>query len=252
MVKSVMRGCFTPKAACGKAGGMRILVTRAAEDAAATAAELARLGHEAVLAPLLTTHFLPGPALALEGVQAILATSANGVRALARRTGRRDIPLFAVGPQTAAEARELGFLSVRNADGDAARLAEAAQDWAMPGKGLLLHVSGENAPGLLVERLAARGFTAERAALYRVEAAPALPPAGADAIAARALDGALFFSPRSAALFADLAGEMPLGTIRAFCISPATAAALSPLKFVAVRVAAAPNQEALLKLLPSG
>jgi uroporphyrinogen-III synthase len=230
---------------------MRILVTRAAEDAAATAARLARLGHEAVLAPLLTPHFLSGPALDLAGVQVILATSANGVRALARRTERRDIPLFAVGPQTAAEARALGFSLVRNADGDAVRLAEATAGWAMPGKGRLLHVCGENAPGLLVERLAARGFATERAALYRVEAATALPPAAADALRARALDAALFFSPRSAALFAGLAGQLPLENMRVFCISPATAAALSPLTFAAVSVAASPNQDALLKLLPS-
>ena len=45
----------------------------------------------------------------LDGVQAILATSANGVRALARRTPRRDLPLFAVGPQTAARGAEAGI-----------------------------------------------------------------------------------------------------------------------------------------------
>ncbi len=84
---------------------MRVLVTRPKEDAEETAQLLAARGHQALVAPLLETRFFDGAALTLEGVQAVLATSANGVRALARRTARRDVPLFAVGPQTAEAAK---------------------------------------------------------------------------------------------------------------------------------------------------
>jgi uroporphyrinogen-III synthase len=83
---------------------MRILVTRPAEDGADIARRLGDLGHEALLAPLLQVRFRDGAALELDGVQALLATSANGVRALTRQTERRDVPLFAVGPQTADAA----------------------------------------------------------------------------------------------------------------------------------------------------
>ncbi len=69
--------------------------------------------------PLLSVRFHDGPPLALDGAQAILATSANGVRALARRSRARDLPVFAVGPQTAEAAREAGFANVKSADGDA-------------------------------------------------------------------------------------------------------------------------------------
>ena len=88
---------------------MKILVTRPTLDGEETARLLALRGHEALPAPLLTTQFLDGPEVMLEGVQAILATSANGMRALARRTSRRDMVVFAVGPQTAAEAQHQGF-----------------------------------------------------------------------------------------------------------------------------------------------
>ena len=98
---------------------MKVLVTRPAEDGAEIAKRLAAMGHEALLAPLLRIEFLAGPPLSLDDVQAILATSANGVRALARRTSVRDLPLFAVGPQTAAAAQEAGFVRIRNAAGDA-------------------------------------------------------------------------------------------------------------------------------------
>src|SRR5579863_2146442 len=114
---------------------MRILVTRPWEDGREIAARLAERGHQALLAPLLEPRFLQGPLLEegeLDGVQAVLATSANGIRALNRRSARRDIPIFAVGPQTADEARKSGFSNVRSADGDAKTLAQAAMRWATP------------------------------------------------------------------------------------------------------------------------
>lgn len=225
---------------------MRILVTRPLEDGAEIAARLARMGHEALLAPLLQPHFESGPEPDFSGVQAVLATSANGVRALVRRTARRDLPVFAVGPQTAREASQAGFADVRSADGDAVALAAATADWTTPDRGVLLHVCGAEAPGTLQDGLTARGFSVRRAALYRVQAAETFPPAVARALAEDAVDAALFFSPRSARIFAALAQGQPTRRLIAACISPVTAAALDGLSFAEVRVAAKPNQDALL------
>src|ERR1700744_4899425 len=113
---------------------MRILITRPRDDAVPFARMLAERGHDAVIAPLLEIRFPDGAEISLDGVQAILATSANGVRAIARRTQRRDVALFAVGPQTAEAAQHLGFATVRNANGDGAALARAAGEWASPHK----------------------------------------------------------------------------------------------------------------------
>ena len=230
---------------------MRVLVTRPAEDGAQTAALLQAMGHQALLAPLLTTHFLAVPAPALDDVQAILATSANGVRALARLSPRRDIPLFAVGPQTTEAAEAAGFASVRNADGDAHALANATAQWAAPDKGTLLHISGEESGGVLGESLTALGFVLRRAVLYRVDAADNLPLQAVTALRQGAVDAALFLSPRSARVFAALAvrDRIPLGGVTAVCISPATAAGLAGGAFAAIRIAARPNQDALLACL---
>ncbi len=107
---------------------MRVLITRPEEDAVKIAALLKARGHEGIVAPLLRPNFHDGLDVSFDGVQAILATSANGVRALVRRTQRRDVPLFAVGPQTEEEAHAHGFTSVRNANGDSRTLAAATQD----------------------------------------------------------------------------------------------------------------------------
>src|SRR5436305_11919904 len=99
---------------------MRVLVTRPGAEAACLASRLRDRGHTAIVSPVLTIHDIEGPKISFDGVQGILATSANGIRALARRTARRDLPVFAVGPQTTTAAEEVGFIAARNAGGDSA------------------------------------------------------------------------------------------------------------------------------------
>ena len=230
---------------------MRILVTRPTEDGAEIARRLAVMGHKALLAPLLTVRPYPGPPLSLDGIQAVLATSANGVRALAARSRARKVPVFAVGPQTADAAARAGFIRVRNASGNAVALADAVCRWAEPAKGPLLHVTGEEADGRLAEALSAHGFTVKREVLYRVEAAREMPAAAAAALAQGTVQAALFFSPRSARVFVDrvIGAGVSTAGLAAVCISAATAEALSPLTFAEIRIAAAPNQTALLACL---
>lgn len=231
---------------------MRILVTRPLEDGMAIAAHLAVRGHQAMLAPLLEPRFQEGPLLEeagheLDNVQAILATSANGIRALSRRTARRDLPVFAVGPQTAEEARRSGFSNVRSADGDANSLAQATMGWAAR-QGDLLHVCAKDAPTTLAESLGQAGFTVRRCALYSIEPAAQLPAETKAALREGALDAVMFFSPRSARIFAALAHDLPTDGLAALCISPATAQALGTLGFARVAVAMRPNQQAMLAL----
>jgi uroporphyrinogen-III synthase len=232
---------------------MRVLVTRPAEDAQEIAVLLRASGHEPLLAPMLEIRFHDGPEISLDGVQVILATSANGVRAIARRTQRRDVCLFAVGPQTAGAAKQAGFLFVKNADGDALTLAAAVTNWTTPQRGALLHAAGAEAPKLLTASLADAGFTVRRAVLYEACAVSQLPLDAANALRADALDAVLHFSPRSAQIFAQGVREATLTEnctrLIALCISPATRAALGSLAFQEIRVAGKPNQAALLSLL---
>ena len=227
---------------------MKILITRPQEDGKEIARRLAERGHQALLAPLLTPRFHDGPEPDLKGVQAILATSANGIRAFVHRSQRRDFSVFAVGPQTAEEARKSGFTEVRNADGDAKALALAATLWAAK-KGVLLHVCGEDAPGTLAENLTLRGFKVRRCPLYAIEPATSLPDEARSALEKRELDAAMFFSPKSARIFGVLADGLPTDNLNALCISAATAQAVAPMGFGHVAVAAKPNQAAILALL---
>jgi uroporphyrinogen-III synthase len=138
---------------------------------------------------------------------------------------------------------------VRNADGDARALGDATARWTTPQKGALLHVSGEQGSGILAQTLTAHGFNLRKAVLYRVDAATALPPEVQSALMQGTVDAALFFSPRSARTFAGLAASLSVHGMIAACISVTTAEALAPLHFADIRIAAHPNQAALLARL---
>lgn len=231
---------------------MRILVTRPSEDAEVTAAQLRALGHDVLVSPLLNISVHAGGTIDLSGVQAVLATSANGVRAFSARTSVRDIPIFAVGPQTADEARATGFSNVRSGDRDAEALAEAVSHWTGPEKGTLLHASGADGAGRLAGLLTDKGFDVRTETLYAVSPEPLSQEALAAFVGGK-LDAVLLYSPRSARLFRDAATGAKLTDAArktmAVCISQATKEALSPLVFAEIRVAASPNQDALLACL---
>jgi uroporphyrinogen-III synthase len=234
---------------------MRLLVTRPRDDAEAFAKALRARGHIPIVAPLMEVHIMAGAPIALEGVQAVLTTSANGVRALAAGTKRRDLTIYAVGPQTAERAREAGFTVVISAEGDSADLVEMVAREADPAKGLLLHAAGAETAGRLQHALQTRGFRVETAMLYEAAPVAKLPIEADEALRDGSIDGVFLFSPRSAKIFATLVGDAglaePCAKLAAFCISPATAAALSPLSFVRVAIAGMPNQDAILDLVPS-
>ena len=87
----------------------RLLLTRPEDDSAGLAAALSDMGVTALIAPLLWVENVPGPMFDLDNTQGVLLTSANGARAMAARTVRRDIPVYAVGDATARMASNLGF-----------------------------------------------------------------------------------------------------------------------------------------------
>ena len=88
---------------------MKVLITRAEQEAERLAQLLAARGFDSVIEPMLAIRFLPQSAQILApflaGAQAVLFTSANGARAFAAATPRRDFRVLAVGEATADAAR---------------------------------------------------------------------------------------------------------------------------------------------------
>ena len=144
---------------------------------------------------------LEGPPLDLEGVQALLCTSANGVRATAARTTGRDLPVLAVGDATARAARDEGFAQVESARGDVESLARLAKARLDPAAGRLFHAAGSAVAGDLAGDLGSAGFRVERHVLYAAEPVHRTGPDTAEGLYAGTIDAVLFFSPRTAQSF---------------------------------------------------
>ncbi len=230
---------------------MRVLVTRPRPDAETFAAHLHRLGHTTIVEPLIDIAFLDGPTLDLAGVQALAFTSANGARAAAHRTSERKIPVVAVGPTTAAEARTLGFANVSESTGEGVEgLNRHIQGTLKPAAGSILHVTGTVTAGDLKASLVAAGFAARTERIYEAHAAETLSGALTAELAANLVDAATFFSPRTASLFATLIEAENLASacrsMTAVVLSAAVANALQPLAFRGIRIAADPTAEGML------
>jgi len=232
---------------------MRALVTRPREDAEGIAVPLAERGLEVVIEPLLEIAPVEGADLDLDGLQGILVTSANGIRALARLHPDRALPVWAVGDASARQARELGFQRVESAGGDVDSLAALVKARVEPGNGALLHAAGSKVAGDLGGGLEAAGYRVRRAVLYQARPATALSADLQAQLTAEAIDLALFFSPRTAATFVRLAEAAGLGyrcrAVTAYALSPAVAGELAALSWRSIRCAAAPTQAAMLAAL---
>jgi len=238
-------------------GGIRgrVLVTRPREDAEPLAAALRSRGFEVFLEPLL--HIVPKPDAAkdldLTGVQALLFTSANGVRVFAGLSPERALPAFTVGDATARAAHEAGFGTVESAAGDVETLAALVRARLDPRAGALLHPAARQLAGDLKQMLESGGFTVRRPAVYEARGTESLSGALQSHLRDGKIGYALFFSPRTAATFVTLIEAADcaksLGATHAVCLSAAVAAKLDGLAWGGVSVAEASNQDALLACL---
>ena len=232
---------------------MRLLVTRPEVDSGVLIQLLKRQGHDALSAPLLDIRIFAGDELDVDGVQAILLTSANGARAFAARSAERWLPALCVGDATAREAFALGFDTVKSASGDVDALADLVKAELKPEDGALLHPAGTKVAGDLAAMVEAAGFAYRREVLYEAIKADDLPDAAQDAIRAGSLDGVLLYSPRTGAAFARLVDKAGLGahlkSITAFCLSQAVAETVDGLDWAQVVTAERPDQASLLALL---
>lgn len=231
----------------------RLLITRPREDAEPLAAVLRAKGYEPLVEPLLTIEPVAGPPLHLSGVQGLLFTSANGVRALAARTPRRDLAAYAVGDATARTAREAGFSRVESAAGTVEDLAVLVARRCRPEDGPLVHAAGTAVAGDLAGVLDGLGFQVERQVLYAARPSETLGQDTIRALYAGTIDAILFFSPRTAASFVRLARRAAvtdrLAGLTVLCLSEAVADAARTVPWRRVLVAERPDQPSLFALL---
>lgn len=239
---------------------MRVLVTRPRPDAERFAELLEARGHQVRIEPLFeVVHAEKGAdEIDLTGIQALLFTSANGVRAFSaafapQRPGQLDLPVFAVGDASARTATDCGFTSVESAGGDVTDLTALVSRRLDPTQGGLFHAAGSKVAGDLKGGLEAAGFAFRRGVLYETRASDALSAETQAAFRSGEIDAVTFFSPRTAKSFVRLVAAAGLGdhlaVSTAVCLSAAVKKELTPLRWSAVAVAARPTQNEVVALL---
>jgi uroporphyrinogen-III synthase len=224
----------------------KIWITRAQPAADSTAERVRALGHDPLVAPLLTVRHLDVVDVDLEGVAALAFTSANGVRAFAEKSGERGLKVFAVGAATAQAARQAGFRAVLSTNGDVEALARGLVARRSELKGPVLHASAAEPAGDLVGELAKHGIEARRLTLYET-----VPVVLSEAQARSLLraDMVLLHSPRAARALAKLVRAHPAPELRALGLSRAVLKPLARVKLAAKACPPFPLEAALLQLI---
>ncbi len=228
------------------------VVTRPVEDARALTAGLEASGFEVIAAPMLTIEPIDGPAPDLTDVQAIAFTSANGVRAFARRSPERARAVHAVGAATAEAARAAGFATIETAGGDVVRLAEAIRARCDPAAGAIYHGAGETLAGDLAGTLQTFGFTVRRDALYRARPATALPAPLKNFLVLGQFAILTLYSPRTVRTAIKLIRQAALERYAkqwaAACLSPAVAHAAREVDWARMGIADESSDQAMIAL----
>ncbi len=231
---------------------MRLLVTRPEPDGERTAAQLRARGHDVLLAPLLRIEAIADADLGIGPWAAVLLTSANGARAAATHRRRNELlalPALAVGGSSAEAARAAGFTNVSSADGDGGDLARLAAARFAGNDRPLLYLAGEDRARDLVADTG--HLLVHTTVVYRAVKAAAFSPAARAALEAGRLDGVLHFSRRSVENYLECAAELagPALAPVHFCLSARAAEPLKAAGAAQVRVAARPEEAALLALV---
>jgi len=239
---------------------MAVLVTRPHPENEATAAALRVRGFEALLAPVLRFEPLAFRDEDETTYDALIVTSANALRAIEGQSAQArllQLPLFAVGDQTAEAARRSGFNKVISAGGDAAALRDIVLASAKARKlkkgAALLYLAGADLARDLERELGGHGFTVVTATTYRMVAISRLPEQVGEAFTANRVQAVLHYSLRSARAFLEAVRadgfEISALAVLQCCISANVAACLREAGATRVQVAASPDENALLAAL---
>lgn len=234
---------------------MRIWVTRPEPDATALKKRLEAQGHEVVIEPLMWIDYAAADPVELDGAQALIATSRNGVRALAHDDTiefARTLPLFAVGPGTAVAARELGFHHVIEGRSRATDLVPLILDHAEVNGGALVHLAGENLAHDIAGELRTLGFAVLQPTVYFAQTSPRLSTAFLPKLVLGEIDAVILLSARTARTYVRLVELHQLvrsaRKLHHFCLSDAVAAALSPLQPEVIKLPDRPNIHEIVAL----
>lgn len=222
-----------------------IWVTRTSPYATRSAQRLTHLGFRALALPVLQVRSVDWRRLDHQP-NAIVFTSAHGVRLHRRKQDWSELPVFAVGDHTAREASAIGYRNVRSAVGDVEALKKLIAT-TLPRPARLAIFGASEPAGDLRDYLERSGYWPESCVVY--ETRPSSDEelhSGIELLPQ--MDGITAYSPKAARRLAQIIQQSRWqGPI--FCISRAVASDFAQCEGVSVHIAEKPNEHAMLQLV---
>ncbi len=233
---------------------MRVLLTRAAGDSTELARVLDGRGYRCRIEPMFAVAECYWDPALLDGVHALLLTSRNAARQLAKAwTLARDVRVFAVGPATAAEASAFGFRNVQAAAGTAESLLDLVRRNVSPDSGRITYMSGAVVSRDIAADLHRDGYAVEQLVVYRTIPVKRLSPVTVSEIRLGNIDSALFLSKKTAENFTKLICQAELNayckSIRGIAISAKVANELKTLPWRSLEHTDEPSLNAIITTL---
>jgi uroporphyrinogen-III synthase len=233
---------------------LRVLVTRPEPGASRTGARLAAAGFSPILMPMTEIVPLRVDEAMPTHADAVVATSANALRHCPPDwvAGLAGTPLFAVGAETGALARSLGFRDVIDGPGNALDLAGLAAGRLSPGASVV-YLCGKVRLADFEHALIQHGMQVQPVETY--DTRPVLR-AAEDVLALlgrEPVDAVLLYSVEAARAYERVFSEQGLAEMIASalhcCLSERVASGLEKADRATIRVAGAPTEDALFALL---
>ncbi len=222
----------------------KIWVTRPKIDAQNQIQILSALHIKSVCYPLLQIAFNKTPLhMDTNSCQAVVFTSANGVRAYVKKGGHRHIPVFVVGDVTCATAQQYDFTTIYTARGDVVSLSDMIKEKLSPKEGYIYHPASTVVARDLGTLLQDCGYTVHREAIYTVHPCMEISTHIQRQIHMGIIRGVILMSPRTADIFAQIVKKYVLQTenLHIFALSKAVADKLQSVINAHIHIAHYPN-----------
>jgi len=225
---------------------MHILLTRPYFQSLATQKELEASGNTVSFSPVLNIQQCEFDETIFGRSAGFIVTSANAAVQLCMRDEvDLSLPIFAVGPATAAPLINAGFVNVHIAEGDAESLIPVILKRQSPSQGMLTYLSGQNVTEDIADTLQSHGYQAKRVIVYKASPIQRLPEATQNLFLQREVDIVVFMSYRTALHFTKLIEDAGwsnhLEHIKAVCMSEQVVKGLNTKHWQDIYVSQAPS-----------
>lgn len=229
---------------------MHILLTRPYFQSLATQKELEASGNTVSFSPVLNIQQCEYDDTIFENSAAFVVTSANAAIQLCMRDEiDLSLPVYAVGPATAAPLINAGFINVHIGEGDAEGLIPIILKRQTRSQGVITYLSGQNVTEDIADTLQKYDYQARRVIAYKASPIQRLPDTTQALFKQGNIGIVVFMSYRTALHFTQLIEDAGLSNqlrhINAICMSEQVVTGLNTQDWQDIYVPQAPSLPAI-------